>query len=283
VTGAEGMLGTDLCSLLAQEYEVRGYDIGDFDITDPEDTASVVQKISPAVIVHTAAFTDVDACEDERDKALRVNAGGAENMARAACETGGRLVYISTDYVFDGAKRSPYTETDKPGPINYYGLTKFYGEKRVRELAPRHLIVRTSWLFGPNGKNFVDTIVEKASSTGSLRVVADQHGCPTYTAHLAEGLRAVIDKGLEGTLHLANSGDATWFDLAKCAVETAGIDAEITPVETAAWPTRARRPAYTVLASDVVGKAGIKPLPHWKDGVRDHLARRGFLKNGDGS
>lgn len=273
------MLGADLCSVLKENHEVHGYDIDDFDIVDAERTAAVVSEVSPSVIVHAAAFTDVDACEDEREKALRVNAGGTENMARAARETGSLLVYISTDYVFDGFKASPYTETDTPGPINYYGLTKFYGEKHVRDLAPRHLIVRTSWLFGPNGKNFVDTMTEKASKTGSLRVVDDQRGCPTYTYHLATGLSAVIDKRLEGIVHLTNSGEATWFDLARCAIETAGIGAEITPVETPAFPTRARRPSYTVLASDVLGKAGIRPLPPWEHAVREHLVRRGLVKD----
>jgi dTDP-4-dehydrorhamnose reductase len=276
------MLGTDLCSVLRENHEVHGYDIGDFDIVDAERTAAVVHEILPSVIVHAAAFTNVDACEDEREKALRVNARGTENMARAARETGSFLVYISTDYVFDGSKASPYTEMDAPGPINYYGLTKFYGEEYVRDLAPKYLVVRTSWLFGPNGKNFVDTIIEKASTTGSLMVVDDQRGCPTYTHHLATGLGAVIDKRLEGMVHLTNSGDATWFELARYAIETAGIDAAITPVETAAFPTRARRPPYTVLASDVLGKAGIGPLPPWEHAVRAHLVRRGFVKDGGG-
>jgi len=272
-------LGTDLCAVLEENHEVHGYDIGDFDIGDAERTAAAVSEVSPSLIVHAAAFADVDACEDERDKAFRVNAEGTRNVARAAREAGCFLVYVSTDYVFDGTKGTAYTETDEPGPINYYGLTKFYGEKHVRELAPRHLVVRTSWLFGPNGRNFVDTITEKALKTGKVRVVCDQRGCPTYTYHLASGLMAVIDKSLEGTVHLTNSGDATWFDLAKCAIETAGINAEITPVETAAYPTKARRPLYTVLADDVLGKAGIKPLPPWEHAVREHLARRGLIKD----
>jgi dTDP-4-dehydrorhamnose reductase len=280
VTGAEGMLGSDLCSVLGETYEVRGVDIADFDIADSDDVAMAVDRISPAVIVHAAAFTNVDACEDEREKALRVNTVGTENMARAASKAGSRLVYISTDYVFSGSKRKPYVETDTPAPINYYGLTKFNGEKLVRELASRHLVVRTSWLFGPNGKNFVDTIIEKAYGAGRLQVVDDQRGCPTYTCHLAAGLRAVIDKGLEGTVHLTNSGNASWYDLARYVVETAGIDTEIDPVDTTAWPTRARRPAYTVLASEVLAGAGIEPLPPWEQGVRAHLARRGMLKNG---
>lgn len=272
------MLGTDLCAVLEGSHEVHGYDIDDFSIVDVERTCAVVSEVSPSVIVHAAAFTDVDGCEDERYRASVVNVLGTTNVAQAAREAGCLLVYISTDYVFDGSKGSPYTETDELNPINRYGLTKAQGEMCVRDHAPRHLVVRTSWLFGPNGKNFVDTIIEKASKNGSVRVVDDQRGCPTYTYHLAKGLMDVIEKGLEGIVHLTNSGDATWFDLARCAIETAGIDAEITPVKTSEFPTKAGRPAYTVLASDVLDKAGIKPLPPWERGVREHLVRRGVIK-----
>ncbi len=282
MTGANGMLGTDLCAVLEESHEVHGYDIDDFSIVDAKRTAAVVSEVSPSIIVHAAAFTDVDGCEDDRHKATRVNTLGTANVARAAREAGCFLVFISTDYVFDGSKGSPYKETDEPRPINHYGLTKVYGEMIIRDLAPRHLVVRTSWLFGPNGKNFVDTIIEKASKNGSVRVVDDQRGCPTYTYHLAAGLRDVIAKGLEGTVHLTNSGDATWFDLARCAIETAGIDAEITPVGTSAFPTKARRPAYTVLASDVLGKAGIEPLPPWECGLREYLIRQGLIKDEGG-
>jgi dTDP-4-dehydrorhamnose reductase len=279
VTGAKGMLGIDLCSILEEAHEVEGYDIDDFDITDAGQTSAAVLEVSPSVIVHAAAFTGVDACEEARDRAFRVNVGGSENVARAAAEAGCLLVYLSTDYVFEGSKATPYTETDAPGPINYYGLTKLQGEDIVRDLTSRHLIVRTSWLFGPNGKNFVDTITTKALETGSLKVVDDQRGCPTYTYDLAKGLRAVIEKGMEGTVHLTNRGSATWFELARYTIETAEIDADIEPIETAAWPTKAKRPAYTVMASDVLGEAGVEPLPPWEHGVVEHLARRGFPKD----
>ena len=282
VTGAKGMLGTDLCSVLGEHHEVRGYDIDDFSITDCRRTAEAVLEFAPAVIVHAAAFTDVEACEDKKQWAMLINKVGTANVARAACEVDSLLIYMSTDYVFDGSKGSPYVESDPPRPVNQYGLTKLQGEIVVHDLAPKHLVARTSWLFGPNGRNFVDRIITKASESGSLRVVDDQRGCPTYAYHLARGIEAVIQRGLEGTVHLTNSGDATWYDLAKCAVEMAGIDAEITPIETSQWPTKARRPAYTVLASDVLDKAGIEPLPHWKEGVRDHLERRGMLKEAGG-
>lgn len=273
------MLGTDVCSVLGEAHEICGYDIGDFDIADAYHTAGVVLEVSPSVIVHTAAFTDVEACEDEREKALRINATGTMNIAKASSQAGCLLIYLSTDYVFDGSKRSPYKEVDTPDPINHYGFTKLQGENHVRDLAPRYLIVRTSWLFGPNGRNFVDTILDKASRSGSLRVVNDQRGNPTYSRDLAKGIRSLIEREVEGIVHLTNSGDATWFDLAKYATGLAGLDVEIEPVESAAYPTKARRPPYSVLASDVLAGVGIDPLPPWEQGVKDHMVRRGLLNN----
>jgi dTDP-4-dehydrorhamnose reductase len=272
------MLGSDVCSVLEERHEVHAYDIGDFDIVDAPETARVVREVSPAVIVHTAAFTDVEACETERGRAYRTNVDGTRNLAEASRETDCLLLYISTDYIFDGSKRHPYRESDAPGPLNYYGLTKLQGENHVRRRTPRHLIVRTSWLFGPNGRNFVDRILRRASAGERLRVVNDQQGCPTYTWDLATGVMALVEAGLEGVIHLTNSGNATWFDLARVAVGLAGLDVEIEAVGSAAYPTKARRPAYSVLASDVAEQAGIKPLPDWKRGVRDHLKRRGMLK-----
>jgi dTDP-4-dehydrorhamnose reductase len=283
VTGADGMLGTDVCSALGESHEVCGYDVEDFDIVDARETARVVVEVSPSVIVHTAAFTDVEACEDERRMAFRTNALGAMHVAKASREAGCLLIYISTDFVFDGSKRSPYTEMDRPCPVNYYGLTKLYGENYVRSLAPKHLVIRTSWLFGPNGRNFVDTIIEKASGGGRLRVVNDQRGCPTYTRDLAVGVRSLIDSGLEGVVHMTNSGDATWFDLARYAIAQAGLNADIEPVGSASYPTRARRPAYSVLGSDVLGGAGLDALPPWEEAVRHHLARRRLLRGGESS
>jgi dTDP-4-dehydrorhamnose reductase len=271
------MLGTDVCEVLGSEHEVHGYDIGDFDIGDAPAAARVVEDLSPSVIVHTAAFTDVDACETERERAYRANVLGTRNLAEISRESDCLLVYVSTDYVFDGSKGRPYTESDQPNPINYYGLTKLEGENHVRKLSPRHLILRTSWLFGPNGKNFVDTILKKASGGGKLRVVNDQRGCPTYTWDLATGIRASIERGLEGLLHLTNAGDATWFELARHAVDLAGMDIEIEAVGSDAYPTKARRPRYSVLASDGLRQAGLEPLPEWKQGVRDHLKRKGML------
>jgi dTDP-4-dehydrorhamnose reductase len=230
------------------------------------------------VIVHLAAFTDVDGSEDQRGQAFRSNALGTMNVAIAARDSGAHLVYLSTDYVFDGAARQPYLEIDEPHPVNFYGLTKLYGEKYVTGLTTRHLIIRTSWLFGPGGRNFVDTMLSRASKGEKLQVVADQKGSPTYTLDLARGIKAAIEMGLEGLLHLTNSGDTTWFELAKHALAAAGLGAEIEPVTSECYPTRARRPRFSVLGSLVATHCGIAALPAWQDAVADYIKRRGAAR-----
>jgi dTDP-4-dehydrorhamnose reductase len=268
------MLGTDVCDALAGGHDVTGVDIDDFDILSGEAAASAVSGLKPEVVVHLAAYTKVDDAEDEKDEAFNCNAVGTMNMAKASRDAGARLVYVSTDYVFDGSKGSPYVETDIPAPINFYGLTKLFGERYASSLNPRHLIVRTSWLYGPNGKNFVDTIMDKARAGGALQVVDDQLGSPTYTYHLALGIRAALEKGLEGVLHLTNSGETTWYEFARTALELAGVSADIKPVGSESYPTKAKRPAYSVLGSLFVGHSGLEPLPDWREGLREHLGRR---------
>lgn len=281
------MLGTDLCEVLKADHDVTGVDLEDFNIAAAGPTASAIASIDPDAIFHLAAFTDVEACETQHPKAFRYNAASAMNVAGAIKGTGKYLIYISTDYVFNGKKAEPYTEEDEADPINYYGLTKLHGEHYVRRLAPRHLVVRTSWLFGPNGRNFVDTILKKASEAkrspegGPLRVVNDQRGCPTYTGHFARGLARLLEMGLEGTVHLTSSGDATWFELATEALNLAGMDVGIEPVASGGYPTVATRPRNSMLSSGVLGKTGFSPLPTWREGLRDHLRRRNLLKEGE--
>ena len=274
VTGARGMLGTDVCEVLAGGHEVEGVDVDDFDIANGPEVEKAVALAAPEVVVHLAAYTGVDAAEDEKDQAFTCNAIGTMNVARASRDAGAHLVYMSTDYVFDGKKDSPYLETDVPAPVNFYGLTKLFGERYVSSLNPRHLIVRTSWLFGPNGKNFVDTILEKARAGESLMVVNDQRGCPTYTYHLAQGLRVAIEKRIEGVLHLTNSGETTWYGFAQAALELADLKTELKSVDSASYPAKAKRPANSVLASLVARNSGLDPLPGWRDGLRHHLERK---------
>ena len=281
VTGAKGMLGTDVCDVLGSGHDLTAYDIDEIDVTDLEGTLAAIGEVAPEVVIHLAAFTKVEACEDEREEAFRVNALGTMNVARAARLVNAQIVYVSTDYVFDGTKTEPYIETDEPLPVNQYGLTKLYGEIYVKDLTLSHLIVRTSWLFGPNGKNFIDTILAKAAEGQALRIVDDQHGCPTYTRHLAVGIKRALDHRLEGTVHMTNSGVTTWFEFARYALEAAGLDTTIEPIASSEYKTKAVRPRYSVLASPVMEASGIEPLPSWHDGVLDHLRRKGILKGSE--
>ena len=274
VTGARGMLGTDVCEVLGEEHEVAGVDIDDFDITDGPRVSDAIAAWAPDLVVHLAGYTKVEDAEDEKDAAFNCNAVGTMHVAKASRDAGARLIYVSTDYVFDGSKGDPYVETDPTAPVNFYGLTKLFGERYASSLNPRHLVVRTSWLFGPNGRNFVDTILERARAGRALQVVDDQRGCPTYTYHLAQGLSDVAAAGIEGVLHMTNSGDTTWYEFAKTALELAGLDAEIKPVSSAAYPTKARRPGNTVLASVVMEHSGLRRLPGWREGLRHHLGRK---------
>jgi dTDP-4-dehydrorhamnose reductase len=274
------MLGTDMCEVLGTDHEVIPCDIEEFDIVDLDATVKAVREASPEVIIHLAAFTDVDGCESNTELSFMVNSVGTRNVATAASDVGAYMVYLSTDYVFDGAKGEPYIETDEPNPINHYGLTKLRGEHHVQDLVERHLILRTSWLFGPNGKNFVDTIVAKAAGGAKLRVVNDQRGSPTYTVDLARSIRQAFEREVEGYLHMTNVGVTTWFDLALYALKMAGINAEIKPVPSEEYPRAAERPPYSGLKSIVRAKAGLDPLPHWQEGVRHHLKRKDLLKEG---
>ena len=274
------MLGTDMCEVLGTDYAVIPCDIEEFDVVDLDATLKAVREVSPEVIIHLAAFADVEACEGDTELPFMVNSVGTKNVATAAKEVDAYLVYLSTDYVFDGAKGEPYIETDEPNPINQYGLTKLRGEHHVQDIVARHLIVRTSWLFGPNGKNFVDTIVAKAAGGAELKVVNDQRGPPTYTMDLARGIRQAFEREVEGFLHMANVGVTTWFDLAVYAIKMAGIAAEVKPVPSEEYPTAAARPPYSELKSIVRAEAGIDPLPHWEDGVKHHLKRRECSRKG---
>jgi dTDP-4-dehydrorhamnose reductase len=277
------MLGTDLCEVLSRGHQVTGVDLDDFNVAEAGPTARAVAQLKPEVIFHLAAFTDVESCETQHPKAFEYNAVSAMNIAGAAREARAYLIYLSTEYVFNGKKEGPYTEDDEPDPVNYYGLTKLHGEHYVRKLAPRHLVVRTSWLFGPNGRNFVDTILRKAtelkeSAGGPLKVVDDQRGCPTYTGHLAEGLARLLELDLMGTVHLANSGIATWFELAVEALRLAEIDCEVQPIPSEAYPMVAARPANSMIVSSVLEGTGFEPLPPWQEGLREHLKRTRMLK-----
>ncbi len=278
VTGAGGMTGTEV----VRAANERGWDCialtrADLDITDAAAVESVVAAERPDVVINTAAYTAVDAAENEPAEAMAINCEGAGHVARATSRSGAVIIHISTDYVFDGALRRPYLPDDAPAPINVYGASKLAGEIAVRSESPRHVIVRTSWLFSHAGRNFVRTMLRAASGSAELKVVDDQRGRPTSSADLAEALmtvaaEAVRDPSLAGTFHFANSGSATWYDFAKAIFELKEMPARVRPIPTTEFRTAARRPAWSVLDTTSFQQLFKVSPRSWRDALADTLA-----------
>lgn len=272
VTGAAGMLGTDVSRAAgAAGLEVLAYDRAGLNICDRDAVDAVVCRAQPDVVVNCAAWTDVDGAESSAEAALAVNGAGAGNVARASERCGARILQISSDYVFDGSKSSPYVESDAVGPLSVYGSSKLEGERAVAREAPdRHTIVRTSWLFGTAGRCFPKTIMRLAAEREHLTVVADQVGCPTFTGHLAGALVRLAEADpMPGLVHVAASEQCSWFEFAREIVDMAGIDCQITPASTDEMARPAPRPAYSVLRSE---RPGAPVLAQWGEGLREFIS-----------
>lgn len=267
VTGAAGMLGHDVLEAAGEGGEGLGHD--ELDITDLAALRAALAAAQPDVVVNCAAWTDVDGAESREAEAERVNVAGAGNVARAAAELGAPVVHVSSDYVFDGRKRSPYLEDDATGPLGAYGRTKLAGERAVAAANPRHHIVRSSWLFGVHGANFVRTMLQLAAERDSVRVVDDQVGCPTYTAHLAAALLQIAGSERFGVWHAAGTGSASWFELASEIFARTGASCTAQRASTAQMGRPAPRPAHSVLAS---ARDDAVLLPDWRDGLDAYLS-----------
>jgi dTDP-4-dehydrorhamnose reductase len=277
ITGCRGMLGTDLMTVFRSAHDVVGLDLPDIDITKPEQCIAKVKDLQPDVIINAAAFTRVDDCETHEREASQVNGDGTGNLAQAAASNGSLLVHYSTDYIFDGLKSEAYLEEDVPNPQSVYGKSKLLGETLIRQNCPNHIILRTSWLFGPNGPNFIRTIVGVAKSGTPLRVVHDQKGSPTYSRDLAKQTMQMIDAGCRSTYHVTNSGSCTWFELASKVIEWAGIEGvSITPVSTSEFPRSAPRPANSVLANARLIQNGLPSMRSWQTAAREYVEQ--YLK-----
>jgi dTDP-4-dehydrorhamnose reductase len=275
VTGAGGMLARAVISALEKgQHEVLGLTREDADVTRHDALLHPLRTFQPEWIFHLAAFTKVDDCEAESDKAFLVNAVGARNAALAAAAGNAAVLAISTDYVFDGNGKAPYREYAATDPQSVYGASKWAGEQAVREVYPRHMIVRTSWLYGKGGPNFIDTILKKARAGDSLKVVDDQRGSPTWTRDLAAGLIALAATGQYGTYHITNSGDCTWYDLAAYAIGRAGLQVPLERTTTDAIARPAKRPAYSVLRNQFFEHATGTRMPHWQDAVDRYLKEK---------
>ncbi|NGZ76053.1 dTDP-4-dehydrorhamnose reductase [Saccharibacillus alkalitolerans] len=274
VTGAKGQLGQDVVRLLGEAgHEVKGCDRADMDITDQQQCEEVIGGYRPEAVIHCAAYTAVDAAEEDADGAYRINAAGTRNIAAAAEKVGARLVYISTDYVFDGQAERPYREYDNTAPQTVYGESKRAGEVLAQSLNSKTFIVRTSWVYGQHGGNFVKTMLKLGAEKESLSVVHDQIGSPTYTVDLARFLLQLIQTEKYGVYHASNSGQCSWHEFAQAIFETAGLQVNVLPVTTEQFPRPAKRPAYSVMDHTAIRANDLEDLPHWRDGLERFLAQ----------
>ena len=272
ITGADGQLGMELVRALAPHGDLIRSTLADMDITHPG-CADKVATLRPEWVVHAAAATDVDGCEREPEQAMAVNAEGTRRVAEGCRRAGAGLVYLSTDYVFDGSKESPYAEWDHPAPLNAYGRSKLEGEQATQNVAPHWTIVRTAWLYGIHGRNFVKTILAKVAAGEPLRVVKDQVGSPTYAGDVADAIALLLSRERTGMYHVTNGGACSWYEFAREILRLAGFDQiAVTPITSAELDRPARRPAYSVLENAAWNAAGFPPLRPWREALAAMLA-----------
>ncbi|MFA6078635.1 MAG: dTDP-4-dehydrorhamnose reductase [Candidatus Omnitrophota bacterium] len=308
ITGSSGMLGIDLCQELGKDFELCGVDIADragltgkrpirqacfyeCNISYKHGIARIVRETMCDIVIHTAAWTNVDGCELDRKKAFAINSAGAKNVAYACKISDVPLIYISTDFVFDGKKKRPYKETDSTHPLSVYGESKLAGEDAVRKVLKKHFIVRTSWLYGRHGKNFVDTIIEKAGTVDCLRVVEDQVGSPTYTKDLAKAIHLLLDKAFEtqvvsrksqdtraqvkgyGIYHVSNSGATSWYRYTKEILRVAASRTKVIPISSKELSRPAKRPAMSVMDNSKFERFTGCSMPNWKNALKRYLLK----------
>jgi len=272
LTGSDGMLGTDIQSVFHEDVDLVNFTLKDFDITDLDASVLKIREANPDYLIHSAAYTDVDGCENDPGKAILINGIGTRNIIMACEEIKCPVIYISTDYVFDGSKGSPYSEWDSPNPVNQYGVSKLLGEHFVMALTNRFYIVRTSWLYGRNGNNFVDTISRLLSERDEIDVVHDQVGSPTFTGDLAAKLKELIGRGY-GIYHITNSSHCSWYEFAVEIARSKESTTKINPTTTDKYKRPARRPSYSVLDNAVLRLDGLNEMRHWKEALREYLSR----------
>ncbi len=267
VTGAKGMLGQDLCPMLEDEgFDVVETDIDNLDITNPDSVKSVLNKEHPDYVIHCAAYTNVDKAEEDSDNAHKINVIGTENLAKICKQNDITLIYISTDYVFDGTKKGKYTPQDIPNPKNIYGKTKYEGEKAV-QTCEKYYITRTSWLYGHHGKNFVETMISLKDKE-EIKVVDDQIGCPTWTVELANGIIKIIKNNMPyGIYHVCGSGKTSWFGFAKKIYELGGYKVNLKPCTTQEYPRPAQRPLNSIMENNKICR-------NWETALKDYMELR---------
>jgi dTDP-4-dehydrorhamnose reductase len=301
ITGSSGMLGVDLSQELYHDYKVFGADIlrrasfgvcgfYKLDITKKQNVSDLIKSLSPDIVIHTAAWTDVDGCELDPKKAYKINSEGTKNVALACKSIGATLIYISTDFVFDGKRKTPYKEADKTNPLSVYADSKLKGELSIKRILKKYLILRTGWLYGKHGKNFVDTIIAKAKKEKILKVVNDQVGSPTYTKDLAEAIRALVfviarsparggttkqsQKIGHGIYHISNSGSVSWYDYAKDILKLAKSQTTVSPISSKELDRPAKRPKMSVLDNAKFIKLTGHKMRHWQEALKEYINPR---------
>lgn len=278
VTGSTGQLGSDVVKeLLKRGYSTLSPNRSELNLCSEDNIRNYISNSNCEAIVHCAAYTQVDKAEDEKDLCIKINATATKHIVKCAKILDIPMIYISTDYVFDGTKDGEYTENDETNPINIYGESKLAGEKYVQEILDKYYIVRTSWVFNINGKNFIETMLRLSKANNQLSIVNDQIGSPTYTKDLSRLLVDMLETSKYGLYHATNEGYCSWYEFADTIFKLANINIDIKAINSNEYASRAKRPMNSKLSKDKLIEYGFKPLPHWEDALKDYLIRRGDL------
>jgi len=277
ILGGKGQLGKEFENFLKDKAEIYSFSHLELDVLNQELLIKKIQEIKPEVVINCSAYTKVDKAEEEKEECIKVNAIGAKNVSYASYKVGAKVIYFSTDYIFDGEKESPYTELDSPNPISTYGRSKLLGEKYTSKHNPNYLILRISWLYGINGRNFIKTIIKKAKEEKELKIVSDQKGSPTYTLDVVKQTWELIKKDKIGIYHSANQGETSWYEFAKKIIEKLKINVKISPIKTGEYPALAKRPKYSVLDNYLLKLEGINIMRDWETALNEFLDNYGTL------
>lgn len=274
IFGAGGQLGRELLRVFRQDCDVIGLTRAQVNIVEGEAVGLAVRDARPDLVLNAAAYTDVEKAEDNEREAFHVNANGAQRIAEASARLEVPVVYFSTDFVFDGGKQEPYAPTDAPAPRSVYARSKLCGEENTRWHNPQSFVIRTAWLYGPGGNNFVEKILRAAQTQPSLRVVSDEIGSPTYTRDLAEATRALVNTKQYGIYHAVNAGACSRYEFAREILRQAGLNTAVEPCSSAEYPMKATRPAYSVLSNEKLESASGFKMPAWQDGLSRYMKHR---------
>ena len=281
ILGSEGQLGYEFKNYLEKIENVYSFSHKEVDILDIKKLDNILKEIRPDIVINCVAYTKVDKCEDETDLAFLINSIGAKNISYLSYKYNSKIIYFSTDYIFDGEKKSPYNEFDKPNPLSVYGRSKLFGEKYTKEFNPNHLIIRISWLYGIKGDNFVKTIIKLSKINNILRIVNDQMGSPTYTLDVVKQTYELIKRDYIGLIHSANIGETSWFNFANLINKKLKLNIKIIPIKTEEYNAKAKRPKYSVLENYILKIENLNIMRNWEVAFNEFIENyKGVLLNG---